>query len=118
MQGDWDGIYVLKERELVRPAGKPSIFSRYDLVEFSTAKFEILSEEDEEIDIQSIEKLEYETTIEILGACDCWNGNELYCLKTFSKNDENLLKSNAENHKKINELLKALKQLDKKIKEK
>ena len=94
------------------------LFDYMYLNEIIADKFEILSEEDEEIDIQSIEDLKYETIIEILGECDCWKGNELYCLKTFSKNDENLLKSNAENHKKINELLKAIKQLDKKIKEK
>lgn len=77
--------------------------------------FELI--EDNTIDIDYIEELACETVIETLGAPDCFKGNELYCLKTLSKNDENLINSNAKNHKKINELIQALKQLNKEIKE-
>lgn len=73
--------------------------------------------EDNTIDIDSIEELSYETVIETLGAPDCFKGNELYCLKTLSKNDENLIHYNAKNHKKINELIQAVKQLNKEIKD-
>ena len=55
--------------------------------------------------------------IEKLGGPDYFKGNETYCLKTLSKNDENLLLDNAKNYKKINELIKAVKQLDRKINE-
>lgn len=84
----------------------------HDIIDYT---FELI--EDNKIDIESIEELRYETIIETLGAPDCFNGNELYCLRTFSKNDENLLHSNAENHKKINELVQAVKQLNREIKE-
>ena len=57
-------------------------------------KFEILSEEDKEIDIQAIEEL------------DLWAGYN-------ASDDKNII----DNRQKINEVIKAIKQLDKKIKE-
>lgn len=57
--------------------------------DFASAEFEILTKENKEIDIQAIEEFEFGETEE---------------------------KTNYENRTKINELIKALKQLDKKIK--
>ena len=64
------------------------------LKEFASYKFEILSEEDEEIDIDSIKNL-----------------------AEFDEIADYDLKSVKANTNKINELIKAVKQLNKKIKE-
>lgn len=61
--------------------------------EFAMTKFEILSEEDEEIDIQALEEL------------DLYAGYK-----------SNVDKEVIGNRTKINELIKVVKQLDKKIK--
>lgn len=61
--------------------------------EFASAKFEILSEEDKEIDIQAI--------------------RELACYEDKAKYD---VKGIGYNRDKINEIVRAIKQLDKKIK--
>jgi hypothetical protein len=68
-------------------------------IDFATGKFEILSEEDEEIDIQAIIFF-----------------NEVRDLSTWSNGI--LSENQREIFKKIRELTKAVKQLDKKIKEK
>ena len=66
------------------------LFKDYSLNSVLKCNFEILSEEDEEIDIQSIEEFE------------------------FGEIED---KNNYETRYKINELIKAVKKLDKKIKE-
>ena len=66
--------------------------------EFASAKFEILSEEDKEIDIQAIEELDEE----------CYFINELAYYRGTGE---------YEVVKQQNKIIKALKQLDKKIKE-
>ena len=66
--------------------------------EFASTKFEILSEEDEEIDIDSITKI-YTNDIKAVGESEtkCWTGRKL-----------DIVFAN-----KMNELIKAVKQLDK-----
>lgn len=75
-----------------------SIMYYYTDKEFASREFEILSEENEEIDIQSIELFG-----EIRDVSD-WSNN------TLSHNQRSIIS-------KVNKLIKALKQLDKKIKE-
>lgn len=76
------------------------IMNYYTNKDFSKAEFKILSEEDKEIDIQAIEELD---------ACamvpDGMNGTKLY----YSVQEGLIIKQQ-------NRIIKALKQLDKKIK--
>ncbi len=77
------------------------MFDCYYLFEFVTSKFEIIeNEEDKEIDIDSIEEL-YTNDIKSVGESEikCWTGRNLDI--AFAN--------------KINELIKAIKQLNKKI---
>ena len=81
-------------------------------------KFEILSEEEEEIDIQSIEYKKLNIIQEVLRKCDLWKGNEGYVLKVINENNDRLAKKILEVSNENKTLLKAIKQLDLKIKEK
>ena len=72
-------------------------------IDFATGKFEILSEEDEEIDIQAIKEMN-------LFSVSNWE--KLDDIKLFLDNN---FKQTTD---KYNELIKAVKKLDKKIKEK
>lgn len=77
------------------------MFDCYYLFEFATSKFEIIeNEEDKEINIDSIEEL-YTNNIKSVGESEtkCWTGRNL-----------DIVFAN-----KINELVKAIKQLNKKI---
>lgn len=74
------------------------VFDIYTIMEFINCKFEILSEEDEEIDIDSIEELDY-------------------CLEALEKpsyEESWLMNCIRANKDKLNELIKAVKQLNKK----
>ena len=81
-------------------------------------KFEILSEEDEEIDFQSIEHKELDILQEVLGKCDLWQGNEDYILKVINENNNRLVNAILKVSNENKTILKAIKQLDLKIKEK
>lgn len=91
---NWDSIYVLNENgDIKNEATDDKIYDILTMKGFAEATFEILSEEDKEIDIQAIEEI---------------------CLtKYFIPHKE--LCENIE--KKMNEVIRAIKQLDKKIKE-
>lgn len=80
-------------------------------------RFKILSEEDEEIDIQSIEHKELDILQEVLGKCDLWQGNEDYILKVINENNNRLANAILKVSNENKTILKAIKQLDKKIKE-
>lgn len=70
---------------------------------FASSKFEILSEEDEEIDVQSIEELD-----------DVLRMEDLEC--PYGRNETMMWEQAIVQQNKINELIKAVKKLDKKIK--
>ena len=94
------------------------LFDYMYLNEIIADKFEILSEEDEEIDVQSIEHKELDILQEVLGKCDLWQGNEDYILKVINENNNRLVNAILKVSNENKTILKAIKQLDKKIKEK
>lgn len=95
-----DEIYEIGNVDLVSIENETELLSdSIGIIEFSNMEFRILSEEDEEIDVQSIEKLDEWITRR--------NGE-------VTQTEGKIL----DIANKTNELLKAIKQLDKKIKEK
>lgn len=103
------GEYYLREKSLFNKDDNDLIDKEYFLDIFinDTHKFEILSEEDEEIDIDSIEEINYEVNF---GYVNCGN------MTKEVKEGLNRQFNNINN--KINELIKAVKQLNKKLEEK
>lgn len=72
-------------------------------------------EDEEEIDIQSIEHEDVEIVQEILGKCDLWKGNEEYILKVIKENNNRIVDAVLKLTKENRTIIKAVKQLDKKV---
>lgn len=93
---NWDSIYVLNENgDIKNEATDDKIYNILTMKGFAEATFEILSEEDKEIDIQSIKEVNVLMIYEV----------------------GNIQKTIVEIGNKTNDIIKAIKQLDKKIKE-
>jgi len=104
--------------QLLNAETNRNISNDYDIDIFisSNYKFEILSEEDEEIDIDGIEIEEIEILQEVLGKCDLWKGNEEYILKVINENNNRLTDAILKVARQNDNLIKAVKLLNKKIK--
>ena len=91
-------------------------YSEYNIALDEAIKELEISEEDEEIDIQSIEHKKLNIIQEVLGKCDLWKGNEGYVLKVINENNDRLAKKILEVSNENKTLLKAIKQLDRTMK--
>ena len=74
-----------------------------------------LIEENQDIDIQSIEHNELDIFQEILGKCDLWKGNEGYILKVINENNNRLVDAILKVSKENETLTNVIKQLDRQI---
>lgn len=102
-------------RKIYKDESKGVFFKEYNLLTLKD-NFEILSEEDEEIDIQSIEHKELDILQEVLGKCDLWQGNEDYILKVINENNNRLANAILKVSNENKTILKAIKQLDRTMK--
>ena len=104
-------VWKFDGAEFVKETGDSDVYS--DL-EFATMDFKII-EDEEEIDIQSIEHEDVEIVQEILGKCDLWKGNEEYILKVIKENNNRIVDAVLKLAKENRTIIKAVKQLDKKV---
>ena len=108
---NWEQFYYTdnEAREDLLVRGKD-----YSTNDFLNWKVEVI-EENQDIDIQSIEHNELDILQEILGKCDLWKGNEGYILKVINENNNRLVDAILKVSKENETLTRAIKQLDRQI---